>query len=1228
MKSKLSRRRIIHSLLTALLIYPLFLITAAPSVQAADEFIPLKDKWATYLTGGSDIDITDPAIAASIQQLDANVNQHWNAMNKNAARTYLWSDISAWSDPATISANYVRLREMAIAFATTGSSLKGNTQLVSDILSGLDWMYANKYNETKSETGNWWHWEIGAPMNLSDTMILVHDQLNSTQIANYVKVLKRFVPDPTYRTNAPTLKETGANRLDKALIVSLHGIIAKDADRLVQGRDAISQVLLYVKDGDGFYEDGSFIQHDYVAYTGSYGAVLISDMAKLIYLLGNSNWSITDPNMKNVIRWVEEAYQPFFYKGAMMDNVRGRAVSRENSQDHQAGRSILTSLAMLANGLQEPDASRVRAITKGQMLSDTTFDSYTEGLSIFHAMNVRHLLENSDITPADPLIDTHVFGGMERALHLRPDFGIAVALFSTRISAMEYGNGENKRPWWQGAGAVYLYNGDQTQYSGAYWPTINAVRLPGTTTDGSVGTLSSFKFNTSNWAGGSYTEGSFGSVGMQFGMSSNTGSPLTGKKSWFLFGDKYIALGSDITNTGGRSVETIVENRKLNENGSNALIVNGHAMPSTAGWSDTMNGANWAHLAGETQDASIGYVFPGGQTVAGLRETRTGSWNEINVDGSATPLSASYLSLALPAGVDPTQAKYEYVVLPGATPEETAGYAVNPDHVVLENSSTLHAVQDKALHAVGANFWSDDVKTVQKEGQPYLTSNKKSSVTVVESGHAVELSIADPTHANGGTIQVELHLPTQGAIYLDSGVTVKQFAPTTILEVQTAGAIGKTFKVKLSKGQAGEVPAAPQLTNAVYGDSSVTLTWNAAPLATGYRIEYGTAPGQYTNIVPVANINGGENRSTITGLNNRETYYFTVIATNAAGDSPRSNEITLANLSSFSPIADTYVRDGSYSNTNYGSSTGLVVKNDGSGYHRRAFITFDLSSFTGTMKSAKIRLLPVGVGQSGLKQQAEIIRSQAWSETSMTWNNQPAAEEVIASWTAPAALTPVEINVTSSVYEALSTNKTLSFRITAPTNQGEKGDVTYASREHENISYRPLLILEKESYSLSPTEDAYIRNGSYANANFGSSPDLVVKNDSNSGYRRASFLQFNLDSLPSSITSAKLHLVPKSIGMTHTTGAIYSVEDVSWKEASVTWNNKPASSSLIQTYTVPEAGEEILVDVTQAVQAALAGNRHWSIQLDQLQNYGSLGWMIYGSKEDSDPTKRPMLLIE
>ncbi|NMM54391.1 CBM96 family carbohydrate-binding protein [Paenibacillus aquistagni] len=1226
----LNSRRVLHSLLSLLIVYPLLFASYAPAAEAADAFTPLQERWSAYLTGGSDIDLNDPVVSASLQQLDANVNNHWSTMVKSGTRSYLWSDLSVWSDPATISANYVRLREMAIAYATTGSALQGNAQLVTDILQALDWMYANKYNETKSETGNWWHWEIGAPMNLSDTMILVHDQLSSNQIANYVKVLDRFVPDPTYRTNYPSLTETGANRLDKALIVSLRGIIAKSSLKLEQGRDAISQVLLYVKDGDGFYEDGSFIQHDVVAYTGSYGAVLIADMAKLIYLLGDSSWSIADPNMANVMRWVEEAYQPFFYKGAMMDNVRGRAVSRQNSQDHQAGRSILASMALLANGLAEPDAGRVRAITKGQMLADTTFNSYTDGLSIFHAMNVKQLLEDQAVTPAEPLIDTHVFGGMDRALHLRPDFAVAVAMFSTRISAMEYGNGENKKPWWQGAGALYLYNGDQTQYSGAYWPTVDAVRLPGTTTDGSTGTLSSFKYNTSNWAGGSYTDGSAGTTGMQFSMSSNTGSPLAGKKSWFLFGDKVIAIGSDISDTGGRSVETIVENRKLNDSGSNALVVNGAVNPAAAGWNEVMNNVSWAHLSGDDADSNIGYVFPNGQTITGLRETRTGSWNDINVDGSTDTLTAHYLSLAIPAGVDPAGAKYEYVLLPGASTAETEDYALQPSHKVLEQSSAVHAVQDTEMQVVGANFWTDSVKTLELDDKPYLTSSKKSSITVQEEASSVELAVADPTHANGGSIVVELHQPTQGAIAIEEGVTIKQFAPTTIVEIDTAGAIGKTFHIKLSKGQSGTVPASPSIIDAAAGDGSVTLTWSATSRATGYRIEYGTQAGQYTQVVPVTSVSGGENRYTITGLSNRSTYYFTVIASNAAGDSARSNEqaVTLANIEAFSPIADTYVRNGSYANANYGSDGGLVVKNDGTGYHRRSFLTFDISDFEGTLLSAKLRLVPVGVGQSGIMQQAELIRHPQWGETTMTWNNQPAAEEAIAAWTAPPAYASVEIDVTSAVYEVLSADGLLSLRITAPTNQGQKGDVTYASREHENVQYHPVLLLEKESYSLLPAQDVYVRNGSYANTNYGTSSDLVVKNDSNSGYNRVSYLQFDLASLPSEIHRAHLRLVPKSIGMDHTTGAIYEVENDNWTEETMTWSNKPAAADIVATYLVSAAGSEIMVDVTDAVRSALQGERTWSIQLNQLQNYGSLGWMIYGSKEDPAPAKRPVLIIE
>ncbi|OIB02037.1 hypothetical protein AK95_03785 [Paenibacillus sp. LC231] len=1060
------RKCIVVSLLTSFMLYPILLFTGpVQASSAADEFDLLRERWHVYLTGGTTIDTSDPEIAAKISQIETNANKHWSAMNTNAGRTYLWSDLANWSVSSTISSNYVRLKEMALAYSTTGSSLKGDEQLAADILSGLDWMYANKYNETKSETGNWWDWEIGVPMNLTDAMVLIYDQMSAAQKANYTKALDKFVPDPTYRTNSPSLRETGANRLDKALIVSLRGVLNKSDAKIAQGRDAISQVLLYVQSRDGFYEDGSFIQHDYVAYTGSYGAVLLEDMAKLLYLLGGSSWDVTDPNIANVIRWVTEAYRPFLYKGAMMDTVRGRAISRESSQDHQAGRKILASLVMLADGLNARDAATVRQIAKGQMMSDTTFPSYTEGLSIFSIGKIKALLGDPSVEPAGDMIDTHVFAGMDRAVHLRPDFGLALGMFSTRISAFEYGNGENTKPWWQGAGAAYMYNADQTQFSGAYWPTMDPVRLPGTTTDGSTGSVGSFsfKFNTSNWVGGSSIDGPYGTVGMQFSMSKNTGTPLSGKKSWFLFGDKYIALGSDISSTGGRSVETIVENRKLNESGSNTLTVDGTVKPAAAGWTEAMTGVQWAHLSGSEPGADIAYVFPGGATVHGLREIRSGSWKDINTDGSDKLLSAQYASLALNHGIDPVQASYAYAVYPGATTSEAAGHAANPGFTVLKNTGNVQAVMDTSDQmAVGANFWKDAVETVQVNGADYLTSNKKSSVTIVESEDELQIGVSDPTQANGGTIEVEIHRATTGALLLDPGVTVKQFAPTTVLEVNTAGAIGKTFLAKLSTGSTTP-PVAPQLIEALPGPGSAALKWSASAGATGYRIYYGTAPGSYTNTVDISAVSGN-NQYTVTGLADGATYYFTIKALNGAGnESAASNELFVTLGYAILPSDDVYVRSGSYANTNFGSSDQLVIKNDpNAGYHRYSYLKFDLFHLPDQVKSAQIRLVPTSAGLANTQGVAFEVSNHAWDESSMTWNNKPAAGSLIGSWTVPAAGTPATLDVTAQVNAAVAGDRTIAVQLAQTTNYGSTGWVIYGSKEHTNAAYRPVLLFEPQ----------------------------------------------------------------------------------------------------------------------------------------------------------------------
>ncbi|MFC4598760.1 hypothetical protein [Cohnella hongkongensis] len=51
----------------------------------------------------------------------------------------------------------------------------------------------------------------------------------------------------------------------------------------------------YVTSGDGYYQDGTFMQHGNVVYNGGYGKEAFSNISHFIYMLDNSPWEITGP---------------------------------------------------------------------------------------------------------------------------------------------------------------------------------------------------------------------------------------------------------------------------------------------------------------------------------------------------------------------------------------------------------------------------------------------------------------------------------------------------------------------------------------------------------------------------------------------------------------------------------------------------------------------------------------------------------------------------------------------------------------------------------------------------------------------------------------------------------------------------------------------------------------------------------------------------------------------
>ncbi|MFD3258140.1 polysaccharide lyase family 8 super-sandwich domain-containing protein [Paenibacillus lentus] len=769
-------------------------VESAATLTGYDE---LRLKWYDKLIGGSSMDASDPDVAAYIQLLTDKVSNAegtgiWNRMNKTPDANALWDDVidKNNTDSARITKAYGMIKDMALSYSTAGTAVFQNEELRNDILRALEWMHTYQYNHSKNSVPNWWDWEIGTPQAFMDILVLMYEDMPAEQRDQYLSVIDRFVPDPTKRVQNASVTETGANLLDKALVVVLRGAVGKHGAKIEQGRNVMSGEFQYAKSGDGIYEDGSLIQHSNIAYTGAYGGVLVGRMADLMYLFNSSPWELDDPNANNVYRWVDDSFEALIYKGAMMDMVKGRSISRETDSDHLTGRAIIRTLARLAEGAPAVESSRIKSMIKEWVLTDTTFPNYYENMPIYEMNLIKAIVGDAAVQPRGELVKHQNFAAMDRVVHLRPGFGFGLSMFSDRISAFEFGNNENKKGWYTGIGMTALYNNDLSQYSNQYWPTVDMYRLPGTTTDGYAPAPKDWAayYNSKTWVGGSALDEQYGATGMNFSLEKSTGSKLQGKKSWFMFDDEIVALGSNIASTDNRKVETIVENRQLTDSGTNELTVDGQVKSDALGWEEPMKGIGWAHLEGNVAGSDIGYYFPDKANITGKREARTGSWREINNGGSSDPMTRNYLSLAFDHGTAPQNGSYAYVLLPNKDTAATEQYSQQPDIQILSQTNKVHAVQEKKLGITAFNFWEADRSEFVRAYQP-------SSIMVKEQGDQLTIAVSDPTQKQD-KVTVELGKVVLKEITKDPSVTVVQTSPYLKLEIDTKGAIGRSHTIQ------------------------------------------------------------------------------------------------------------------------------------------------------------------------------------------------------------------------------------------------------------------------------------------------------------------------------------------------------------------------------------------------------------------------------------------------
>lgn len=185
-----------------------------------------------------------------------------------------------------------------------------------------------------------------------------------------------------------------------------------------------------------------------------------------------------------------------------------------------------------------------------------------------------------------------------------------------------------------------------------------------------------------------------------------------------------------------------------------------------------------------------------------------------------------------------------------------------------------------------------------------------------------------------------------------------------------------------------------------------------------------------------------------------------------------SAAVSAQSTKTLAPLADAYVRNGTYASTNYGSDTSLVLKgSNSSGYTRLSYLKFSLSGLN-NISSAKLRIYGRNIDNaSTISISSYGIDNDLWTQSGINFNNAPTATSAALS---SASVNNIgqyyEFNVSNFVINQAAGDQVVSFLIKDPTNQNT--NLFFNSKENANNP--PQLVISTGSASISSPSNALL----------------------------------------------------------------------------------------------------------------------------------------------------------
>jgi chondroitin AC lyase len=595
------------------------------------------------------------------------------------------------------------LLNMTMAYKKPGNILCGNNKLKEQIKRGLLFWY-NRQNQPFSD--NWFDNDIAIQSRLYKILILVKNDFSAEpDWTDVIEVgCKKYLILPANYAITNKGKLTNAVWLARNLVHN--GIIRKDIATLQQGISNMSmQLAVKSINTEGVQRDNSYLVHGLQLYNSGYGNELIKEISYYMYLTRGVNLiGFSAAQVATLSNLLLKGDQWMMQSNAYDFSVTGRNISRKNNGSTGYLKSILPRMQLV----------------------DTA-----------KSIEYQKVLDNiSDPTGATPsILGNKFFYRADFMTHRAPNLYIGIKMCSNRTRGTESMNNENLLANWLPFGATTIMRTGNEYFNifGAWdWTKIPGVTNPAIVIPFPTGKTTNVK-QTSTFVGG-VSDGKFGVTAMDF---KNVVDPegesvdITARKANFLFNNEMICLGAGITSTYAKAPSTTSINQSY---------LNGEVLVNASTVSKQEK--TYSDVKSIYHDKT-GYVFRTKTKVNMKTDSQSGNWYDINSGQANATVKVDIFKLWLDHGTAPSNASYEYVVLPNFTSAETTDYAYNMPVETLSNTSSLQAVTHKNLHQTGAVFYV--AGTVNISPTLIVSVDKPCILLINWDVNPIEISASDPT---------------------------------------------------------------------------------------------------------------------------------------------------------------------------------------------------------------------------------------------------------------------------------------------------------------------------------------------------------------------------------------------------------------------------------------------------------------------------------------------------